>query len=1070
MKLNSKVSRISAAVALAVGLSTSAFAQETSSSMRGVITGPQGNPAANTKVVIIHQPTGTVNEFTTNEDGVFSAKGLRVGGPYQVILDSDKYRDAVLEGVYLDLGDTFRVSRQLESAEMERLVVTGSALMMESGGASSSFGEDTIDNMPSLNRDLKDVARINPLVTINGSGEMTIAGGDPRMNSITVDGIGQNDDFGLNYGGYPTEQSPVALSAIEQISVDAAPFSVKKGDFSGGTINAVTKSGTNEFEGELFYEYSSPELEGDVNAIRENYRELDENGYRTYSTDKVEPNETISTFGLSFGGPIIEDQLFFFTSYEEWSNEIELDYGFEGSGATNEFVIAESDYNEFLRILDEQYGLTDSLGGNPEDKDRKWLTKLSWNVNQDHRFDLTYQWQDNADERNFATGGDYISLASRRYTYHTRMNNVSARLYSDWSANFITEIGLTYKDVEANSLTNSNLGAVTVDQYFRGPSFAFGTDRYRHSNVAKNDNLTFNLDATYLMGEHELVFGTQIEQLSLYNKFVPDSLGTWEFDNFSGFENGIVGNFNGNWDFDYQNAYTNNPEDAAYEVERTTLALYAGDTFYATPNLEINAGLRYERLSSSDTPTLNENFQEAYDGMTNQENLDGLDIFLPRFSFKYYTDSSLVVRGGLGRFYGGVPNVWYTNPFTKDGVTLVQAPASVIADYYENNTVSGFDSVPEEIQDSMAQGNGSTNYTDPNFELPSDWRAQLALDYELDIPYLGDMFNATTSLMYKRIEDQPVWYNTAIQEAGRAADGERIIYESRYEGDRAQNYDIMLTNAPEDGRAFIFSQSLAKQWENGLSFTASYTYQDVEDNGAGSSSQAASNYKHYVAKSRNQAFTATGNFETEHSLKITLGYKKEFFADYETRFNLYYERRSGRPFSYVMGFFEDGDFGDTAFEGMYSQSAYLPYIPSGADDPNVDWDNSISWDEVKMLLDNAGVSYGGEGYILDRNSHNQPWVTSLDLSIQQEVPGFMEGHKGVLYLTIANLANLLNDDWGVERRLTYPQVSLYDFGGLSDDGKYQIDSVYNGYYPNNYSTVDLNSSSWSAKLGIRYTF
>ena len=225
---NSTFKRTALAAAIAMGLSGAAFAQETSSSMRGVITGPQGNPAANTKVVIIHQPTGTVNEFTTNEDGVFSAKGLRVGGPYQVILDSDKYRDAVLEGVYLDLGDTFRVSRQLESADMERLVVSGSAIMMESGGASSSFGEDTIDNMPSFNRDLKDVARINPLVTINGSGEMTIAGGDPRMNSVTVDGIGQNDDFGLNYGGYPTEQPPVSLSAIEQISVDAAPFSVKK--------------------------------------------------------------------------------------------------------------------------------------------------------------------------------------------------------------------------------------------------------------------------------------------------------------------------------------------------------------------------------------------------------------------------------------------------------------------------------------------------------------------------------------------------------------------------------------------------------------------------------------------------------------------------------------------------------------------------------------------------------------------------------------------------------------------------------------------------------------------------
>ena len=150
---------------------------------------------------------------------------------------------------------------------------------------------------------------------------------------------------------------------------------------------------------------------------------------------------------------------------------------------------------------------------------------------------------------------------------------------------------------------------------------------------------------------------------------------------------------------------------------------------------------------------------------------------------------------------------------------------------------------------------------------------------------------------------------------------------------------------------------LAKQWNNGVSFTASYTYQDVEDNGAGSSSQAASNYKHYVAKNRNQAFSATGNFETEHSLKITLGYKKEFFADYETRFNLFFERRSGRPFSYAIGMYQDGDFGDTP--EFFSQSAYLPYIPSGADDPNVDWENSISWEEMQMLLDNAGISYGG---------------------------------------------------------------------------------------------------------------
>ncbi|WP_370215927.1 TonB-dependent receptor domain-containing protein [Idiomarina sp.] len=1070
MKFNSKVSRISAAIALAVGMSTSVMAQETSSSMRGVITGPQGNPVANTKIVVTHEPTGTVNEFVTSADGTFTAKGLRVGGPYTVVIDSDKFQDAELENLYLSLGQTLRVTSQLKSADMERISVTGSVIRMEGGGASSNFSEETIDNMPSLNRDLKDIARINPLVSVSGNGEMSVAGGDPRSNSITVDGIGQNDDFGLNYGGYPTEQPPVSLSAIEQISVDVAPFSVKKGDFSGGTINAVTKSGTNEFEGELFYEFSNPSMKGDVDQLREVVDQYGDNivgedGYRQYEVESVEPNQKKSTFGLTFGGPLIKDELFFFTSYEEWSNEYEMDYGFRGSNATNELNVTQAQYDQFLDILS-NYGLSDSIGGNPEDKDRKWLAKVSWNVNDDHRLDFTYQWQDNADERNYATGGDYVSLNSRRYTYHTRMNNFSLRLYSDWSANFISEIGVTYKDVESNSLTRSDLGAIRVETNgYESPAFEFGTDEYRHANVAKNDNLTFNFDGTYLLGDHEIVFGTEIEQLSLYNKFVPNSLGSWDFDYLDDFEAGIIGQFRDEYDFSYQNAYTNNPEDAAYEVDRTTYAFYLGDKFYPTADLELSAGIRYEKISTSDTPTLNQNFVDTY-GYTNQENLDGLDIVLPRVSFKYYTDSSLVIRGGLGRFYGGVPNVWYTNPFTKDGITLVSAPESAIVDYFEGRSGVDFTQVPQPIQDSLEKGAGSVNYTDPNFEIPSDWRAQLAFDYEFDIPMVGEGFSATSSLLYIRKKDEPVWYNTAIEQVGTAADGERIIYESVYEGDRYNNFDIMLTNAPDDGRSFIFTQSLAKRWQNGFSFRASYAYQDVEDNGAGSSSQAESNYKYYVAANRNQATVSTGSYEVEHSLKITLGYEKEFFDGYSTNFNLFFERRSGRPFSYVMGMYRDGDFGDT--RDFNTQTAYLPYIPTGPNDPNVDWSNSVSWEELSQVLANAGVEPGG--YILDRNSFNQPWVTSLDLSIKQEIPGFSDEHRGMLYFTIDNFANLLNSDWGVEKRLSYPQVALYDLGGLSDDGKYQIDSVFGGYPRNNFDTIDLNSSSWSVKLGVRYEF
>ena len=1066
MKLDFKVSRLSAALALAVGLSTTAIAQETSSAMRGVITGPQGNPAANTRVIVVHEPTGTVNEFVTSADGSFSAKGLRVGGPYTVTVDSDQYQDAKLEDLYLALGDTLRITSQLKANDIERIAVSGSMIMVDSGGASSNFGEETIDNMPSLNRDLKDIARINPLVSINGAGEMTVAGGNPRSNSITVDGIGQNDDFGLNYGGYPTEQPPVSLSSIEQISVDVAPFSSKKGGFSGGTINAVTKSGTNEFEGEFFYETSTPDMKGDSLRLNRLNGEIDENGFRQYETVDVEPIQETTTFGLALGGPILQDKLFFFTNYEEWSSELDFNYGFEGSGASNEFNATEENFNEFLRILDQVYGIQDSLPGAPEDKDRKWLTKLSWNINQDHRLDVTYQWQDNSDMRGHSSGGNTVVLNSRIYDYHTRMSNISARLYSDWSANFITEMGITYKDVVSDSLTNADFGSVLVEEYFRGPSYAFGVDEYRHANKMANENLTLNFDATYLLDDHEIAFGTELERLYLYNKFVPSSLGSWEFDSFEGFENREIGNYRGSYDFDYQNAYTNNPEDAAYDAVRYTWAFYAEDTFFPTTDLEVTAGLRYERLSSDDKPTLNQNFVDTY-GFDNQENLDGLDIILPRVSFKYYLNDDVTVRGGFGRFYGGVPNVWYSNPFTKDGITLVQADNDFIDDYFANSSdPADFTQVPQAIQDSLVQGAGSTNYTDPNFELPNDWRAQLAADYYFDIPMLGDGFRATTSLLYIRKKDEPVWKNTAIEPVGVAADGERLIFDSIYEGGRADNYDIMMTNADEDGRSWIFTQSLAKSWDNGLSMTMSYAHQDVEENTPGSSSQAQSNYKHYPIVNRNHPFAARGDYEIEHSLKITLGYEKEFFDGYATKVNLFWERRSGRPFSYTMSMYNDGDFGDTP--DFWSQSVYLPYIPTGADDPNVDWENSVSWDELSYMLAQAGIEPGG--YILDRNTGTQPWITDMDLSIQQEVPGFSDGHKGTLYLTIDNFANLLNDDWGIERRMGYPQQPLYDFGGLSDDGRYQIERLFNGYTVQNWDEYDITGSSWSLKVGVRYEF
>ena len=1073
---NVRLTKVAGALALALGVSVSAFAADTSSAMRGKITTPIGDAAANVKVTVIHEPTGTKSTFTTNDSGTFIAKGLRVGGPYRVVLDSDTYSDTELDNIFLELGDTHRLISQLQPLQkVEKIEVTGYRLVQQAGGSNSVFGADTIENAPSFNNDIKDIARLNPLASINGSGELTIAGNNPRSNSLTIDGIGQNDDFGLAKKGYPTAQPPVALDAIEQISVDASPFSAKKGNFGGGTINAVTKSGSNEYTFTGFYEQSSPSLAGKVDNIEQVFAfdpdkgrsvpVLDADGHRTYSSNRADTTITESRIGFSTGGAIIEDELFYFVNYNGWKQEKDLDYGFAGSGAGSEFVVSETEYNQFLSTLNSVYGVEDSLGGNPEDNSDSVLVKLSWNISDAHRADFTYQWQNEEQAKDYPEGGSTVQLNSSRYALTTKFNNFATKIYSDWSDDFSTEFGIAYKDVSNSSIVNSPLGAVKV--YLdggRGPGFEFGATEFRHNNVSETETLEMTFDATYLLGDHEIGFGAQYKNLRLYNLFAENSRGSWTFGSLEDFANKKLHISRDNYQFTYGNAYTNDANDMAYDATRSQLALYVEDKFYPTDDLEVTAGLRYERLSTSDKPTLNQNFLNTY-GYTNQENLDGVDIILPRVGFKYYATESLTINGGIGRFQGGIPNVWYNAPFQNDGLTYVSAPANAINDYFATVDQVDITRVPDAVKNSLQKGAGSTNYTDPNFELPSSIRAQVGFEYDFDSELLGDGFKWTAELAYHKKENEAVWRNTAMKAVGTSATG-RVIYDSIYEGDLEDNFDIMMTNAEENGRSIIFSTALAKQWKNGLSISASYAHQDIEDVNPGSSSRAQSNYQYATVQSRNVDLVGRGHYEVEHSFKISLGYNTEFFDGYASRFDVFFERRSGRPYGYTMGSFRDSDLGDT--RDFNSTSAYLAYIPTGPDDTNVNWQESgLSWNELETLLNRAGISERGQ--LLDRNTGTQPWVTTMDVSFKQEIPGFYPEHKGQIYFMIENFANLLNSDWGIEKNLRFSDQKIYDFGGLDDSNRLIIDSAYNGADVRNYTEIE-ESSAWRAKIGIRYTF
>ena len=1058
MLRNTKLNRIAIAVAMSMGMATAAFAADTSSSMRGTISGPNGQPAPNTKIMLIHQPSGTVTEVVTNETGSFSASGLRVGGPYQVIIDSDKFQDANKQDIYLQLGQTFRLNEQLgEEQNLETITITGSNVSyVSNAGSSSVFGGEAITNAPSFNRDLKDVLRQNPLATSLGgdSNEFSVAGSNPRYNSLNVDGVGLNDDFGLNGNGYPTQRSPISLDAIEQISIDVNPYNSKFGGFSGARINAVTKSGTNEFHGGVFYDKTSDSWAGD---------------YDTASSKNNEVKGVKSdTWGVHLGGAIIEDKLFFFANYESFEKPIISNYGPAGSSKPLSTGFTQDQYNQVAQIANDRYGIADIGGweGSPKEEDKKTLVKLDWNINNDHRAAFTFNRDESNSIRNITSGTNTFNTSTNWYDFQQNMDSFSTQLYSDWSSDFSTELAVSYKDVESISgVATRDFGKIVIDNApgsTRGDAINFGPDSFRHANELQTKTWRVNFDGQYLIEDHKLGFGVQYERNDIFNVFAEATLGTWTFNSIEDFAAGNVSLF-------YGNAPSNDQNDTAASLVMGTYAVYIQDEWALNSEFDISYGVRYERIFSDDKPQFNENFFDRY-GYSNQENLDGTGIVLPRVGITWYATDEITVRGGIGRFSGGKPNVWISNSYSKSGINYVTSTTSL-------TDVTSLQ-VPESVKSALAtrSPDGETDVIDSNFTIPSEWRFSVALDYKFDLPSLGEDWTWSSEFIHVQKQDSLAWRDLNRKDSGTKTLDGRIYYEP-VDATSPANYDILLTNADSDGRSNIITTSLNKDWDNGVSMSMSYANQDVTDGNVGTSSQAASNFKYnVVSDGRNEDYLGASNYEIEHSFKLALGYTHEFFSGYQTRTNLFFERRSGKPYGWVMGTFNRSgtELGDQPYMGGYN--AYTPYIPSGADDPAVAFDKGMTYES---FMNDYVIPAGLEGYaggFVPKNASVRPWVTTMDLSIQQEIPGFMEEHKGTLTFTVKNLANLLNKDWGhvynpADGDFTkeFANATWNDDGQLvySPNSRSKIGPI--GADVSSYS-IEGDESVWYVKVGVKYTF
>ncbi len=1034
--LKSSLINTSAAVAIALASATTfaiqAEAQVTTSRLSGTVMTDSNQPAANVSVKIVHVPSGTTKTVKTNNKGVFNASGLRVGGPYDITVESAG-GNGKATGVFLGLSGSSNITIALETMALEEIIVTGSApssqILM---GTSSSISADLIQGIPTTSREIYDLVQINPLVTINPDNDnaISIGGTNNRFNSVTVDGVKQNDDFGLNGGGFPTRRSPISLEVIERLDVNIAPFDTQYNGFLGGNINIVTKSGENDFHGSAFFTYRNDSLTGSKIGDKDVSLNFDEKIY-----------------GGMLSGPIVQDKLFFVVGYEELKSTSPIDTGAVGSGLANEVQgITQTDLDLIRSISQNVYnfdpGSLSELTDVPEN-DRKIFAKLDWNINDKHRAAFTYQYNkgNSLEVRETFASRRQLSLPSSSYNKTEIMKSYSLGLFSDWTDNLSTEIRVSRKEVDTRqeSLKGNEFAFMTI-KLASGSKVAIGPDIFRHANALRNSTWQIKAQANYTAGDHEISGGVEHEILDVFNLFVFASRGTYTFDSVADFQNRHASTL---W---YQNSFTNDANDAAAVFKIKISSFYLQDRWTVNDDLTLMGGVRYDRYGTDGAPGLNANFQ-ARNGFANNATLDGRDIILPRFGFHYVIDDRTKVSGGVGKFSGGSPNVWVSNTYTNDGITIVSKFTGGGID-----NVDGFN-IPQFVQDALVQGDGGANYLDPSFKIPSAWKFNVAIEHEFDLgEALGDGYTATAEILHTKQENAASWVDAGLQLASTAPDG-RPIYEAKPNG----KTDLGVVNV-NGGKSTVFAVSLAKKYDNGVAFNVSYAYTDSKDVNPGTSSTATSNYGKFATADIQNPVEATSNYQTKHRIVLRLNYRTEIIRDLESRFGLLFFAQSGRPFSYTF----NGDRRNTPFgDSQAKRDRQLFYVPNSADEVGL---GAADWAELDAFIKSSGLDkYRGK--IAPRNAFNDPWFSRLDFKFSQEIPGLFEGHKGKFTFDIQNLTNLLNSSWGNFRSTNFHFVKpLVDVA--INGNQYQYSNVtIPGETP-----VRTLSSLWKIRLGVSYDF
>ena len=1085
---------------LAMIASVTLMAQVTTSSMSGKVVDESG-PLPGATVIATHLPSGTFYGTTTNSEGRYSMQGMRVGGPYTVEVRYVGYTSSKAENITLQLGETYRRDFRLQSEAigLGEVVISGEAEKPVSNANSTTISSEQITLLPSITRSITDVVKVSPYA--NG---MSFAGSDGRSTNFTVDGANFNNNFGLS-SNLPGGGTPISVDALEEVQVVVAPFDVRQSNFVGGGINAITKSGTNQFHGSAYTYYNNQTMRGNM-LLGEDLG--------------VRPEESTWTYGATVGGPIVKNKLFFFLNAERTEEPSEVIKYRPGAA---DAAILDQIYDKLVNDYGYNPGsYTDYPGGN---NNLKLLARIDWNINDNNklmfRFNKTgnTQWYtpngNSCDDffRNKAYNrSSEISFpfSNNMYSQRNDVMSFATELNSRFSTQVSNQFIFTYTDINDQRGSNSDLfphiDIMSGYEDFEAtgnfiPFTSLGYELFTYNNGVKNKVFNATDNVTYYTGNHKITAGANWERQTASNSYMRNGTGYYRFASVEDF---LAGNRPLSFALTVGNNGEQNPRG---EVTYNQFGVYAQDDWNITDNFKLNFGVRGDGMFFDDSQLMTNNAILEYNMGGNVVNTGKWPTnriqVSPRVGFNWDVTDDFTVRGGTGVFQGRLPLVFFTNmpqnagmiqsSFNKNGYS-----ASIVSDSlgyhinYTDATAAHLDALVHDgvittdvdemvnilglnttVTPEDGQLSGDINGVDPNFRMPQIWKSMLGFDWDMPVGFpmtftMEGMFNKT--IWGVRLVDWNLKYDV-IANAGDDVrfDGpdNRVNYRLLDDYTYGTHSAYVLTNSTE-GYGYTINASINATPFKNFNIYAAYTHTESKEISGMPGSAATSAYSNlYSIDGPTFVGIQRSQYVIPDKVTASVGYMFPSLFDGDgVRINLFYTAFSAGAYSYVYSNDLNGD-------GM---SADLMYIPNSVND--LQWVSEEDMNAFKVFMDNDPYLNTHRGQYAEAYAGRSPWAHLLDARISKTFKKTIGNttHNFELSANFDNLLNMFNSNWGLYKYSCYGytdaiaplKVDHFD-GNTPVFSMNKIDGEYPTETYTRYNTTNSNQC-WSVMLGLKYSF